>query len=105
MTLGSWSVVVLSSLTKEGNARLLLTLNPKPINISLYLCDNNCFTKVLYELLMDDEAIHFLVVDGKGTLYGAIQGSNREVLHSSLWTYQKAQSRWSEGHALSSSRS
>ena len=30
---------------------------------------------------MDDEAFGFIVMDGNGSLYGTVQGSNREVLH------------------------
>merc|ERR1711957_950692 len=29
----------------------------------------------------DDEAFGFIVMDGNGTLYGTVQGSNREILH------------------------
>ncbi len=53
----------------------------KPINTSLYLCDNKFHTEDLNELLMDDEAFGFIVMDGNGSLYGTVQGSNREVLH------------------------
>merc|ERR1712194_992884 len=53
----------------------------KPINTSLYLCDNKFHTEDLNELLMDDEAFGFIVMDGNGCLYGTVQGSNREVLH------------------------
>jgi len=53
----------------------------KPINTSLYLCDNKFHTEDLNELLMDDEAFGFIVMDGNGCLYGLLQGSNREVLH------------------------
>jgi peptide chain release factor subunit 1 len=53
----------------------------KPINTSLYLCDNKFHTEDLNELLMDDEAFGFIIMDGNGSLYGSLQGSNREVLH------------------------
>jgi peptide chain release factor subunit 1 len=53
----------------------------KPINTSLYLCDNKFHTEDLNELLMDDEAFGFIIMDGNGSLYGTVQGSNREVLH------------------------
>merc|ERR1712194_872081 len=53
----------------------------KPINTPLYLCDNKFHTEDLNELLMDDEAFGFIVMDGNGCLYGLLQGSNREVLH------------------------
>lgn len=53
----------------------------KPINTSLYLCDNKFHTEDLNELLMDDEAFGFIVMDGNGCLYGTVQGSSREILH------------------------
>ena len=70
-------------ITDEGKERkVAIDFEPfKPINTSLYLCDNKFHTEDLNELLMDDEAFGFLVMDGNGTLYGTVQGSNREVLH------------------------
>jgi len=53
----------------------------KCINTSLYLCDNKFHTEDLNELLMDDEAFGFIIMDGNGCLYGTVQGSGREVLH------------------------
>jgi peptide chain release factor subunit 1 len=53
----------------------------KPINTSLYLCDNKFHTEALDELLEDDEKFGFIVMDGNGSLYGTLQGNNREVLH------------------------
>merc|ERR1712232_1031431 len=53
----------------------------KPINTSLYLCDNKFHTEDLNELLMDDEAFGFIVMDGNGCLYGTVQGNTRTVLH------------------------
>lgn len=53
----------------------------KPINTSLYLCDNKFHTEPLGELLESDDRYGFIVMDGNGSLFGAISGSNREVLH------------------------
>merc|ERR1711957_1148284 len=53
----------------------------KAINTSLYLCDNKFHTEDLNELLMDDEAFGFIVMDGNGSLYGTVRGSSREILH------------------------
>lgn len=53
----------------------------KPINTSLYLCDNKFHTEALKELLEDDDIFGFIVMDGNGSLYGTLQGNNREVLH------------------------
>lgn len=53
----------------------------KPINTSLYLCDNKFHTEALTELLQDDQKFGFIVMDGNGTLYGTVCGNTREVLH------------------------
>jgi len=70
-------------ITDEGKERRVnIDFEPfKPINTSLYLCDNKFHTEDLNELLMDDEAFGFIVMDGNGCLYGTVQGSNREILH------------------------
>eukprot|EP00549_Striatella_unipunctata_P008455 CAMPEP_0118698930 /NCGR_PEP_ID=MMETSP0800-20121206/15537_1 /TAXON_ID=210618 ORGANISM="Striatella unipunctata, Strain CCMP2910" /NCGR_SAMPLE_ID=MMETSP0800 /ASSEMBLY_ACC=CAM_ASM_000638 /LENGTH=461 /DNA_ID=CAMNT_0006598931 /DNA_START=693 /DNA_END=2078 /DNA_ORIENTATION=+ len=70
-------------ITDDGKERRVnIDFEPfKPINTSLYLCDNKFHTEDLNELLMDDEAFGFIVMDGNGTLYGTVQGSNREVLY------------------------
>ena len=69
--------------TDEGKEKKVnIDFEPfKPINTSLYLCDNKFHTEDLNELLMDDEAFGFIVMDGNGSLYGTVQGSAREVLH------------------------
>ena len=53
----------------------------KPINTSLYLCDNRFHTEALHELLSSDDKFGFIVMDGNGTLYGTLCGNHREVLH------------------------
>merc|ERR1712038_1972785 len=53
----------------------------KPINTSLYLCDNKFHTEALTALLEDDNKFGFIVMDGNGALFGTVQGSNREILH------------------------
>jgi peptide chain release factor subunit 1 len=70
-------------ITDEGKERRVnIDFEPfKPINTSLYLCDNKFHTEDLNELLMDDEAFGFIIMDGNGSLYGTVQGSNREILH------------------------
>lgn len=70
-------------ITDDGKERRVnIDFEPfKPINTSLYLCDNKFHTEDLNELLMDDEAFGFIVMDGNGCLYGTVQGSNREILH------------------------
>jgi len=53
----------------------------KPINTSLYLCDNKFHTEALNELLESDDKFGFIVMDGNGSLFGTLAGNTREVLH------------------------
>ncbi|RKP04473.1 eukaryotic release factor 1 [Thamnocephalis sphaerospora] len=53
----------------------------RPINTSLYLCDNKFHTEALQELLESDSRFGFIVMDGNGTLFGTLSGNTREVLH------------------------
>lgn len=70
-------------ITEDGKERKVnIDFEPfRPINTSLYLCDNKFHTENLNDLLIDDEAFGFIVMDGNGCLYGTVQGSNREILH------------------------
>ena len=69
--------------TDEGKEkRVTIDFEPfKPINTSLYLCDNKFHTEPLDELLEDDDRFGFIVMDGNGSLYGTLQGNTRDVLH------------------------
>lgn len=53
----------------------------KPINTSLYLCDNKFHTEALHELLSDDKRFGFIIMDGNGALFGVLAGSSREIVH------------------------
>merc|ERR1711868_14638 len=53
----------------------------KPINTSLYLCDNKFHTEALTALLEDDSKFGFIVMDGNGALFGTLCGNTRDVLH------------------------
>ncbi|KAL1561308.1 Ethylene-responsive transcription factor 13 [Salvia divinorum] len=53
----------------------------RPINASLYLCDNKFHTEALNELLESDDKFGFIVMDGNGTLFGTLSGNTREILH------------------------
>merc|ERR1719329_2037175 len=53
----------------------------KPINTTMYLCDNKFHTEDLSQLLESDERFGFIIMDGNGSLYGAVQGNSREILH------------------------
>jgi hypothetical protein len=47
----------------------------KPINTSLYLCDNKFHTEALTALLADDNKFGFIIMDGNGALFGTLQVS------------------------------
>lgn len=70
-------------ITAEGKERKVnIDFEPfKPINTSLYLCDNKFHTEALSELLESDSKFGFIVMDGNGALFGTLSGNTREVLH------------------------
>ncbi|KAL0576212.1 translation termination factor eRF1 [Marasmius crinis-equi] len=70
-------------LTDEGKEKKVsFDFEPhKPINTSLYLCDNKFHTEALSELLESDSRFGFIVMDGNGTLFGTLAGNTREVIH------------------------
>ncbi|GFU49198.1 eukaryotic peptide chain release factor subunit 1 [Trichonephila clavipes] len=69
--------------TEEGKEKKVnIDFEPfKPINTSLYLCDNKFHTEALSALLADDNKFGFIIMDGNGALFGTLQGNTREVLH------------------------
>ena len=52
----------------------------KPINTSLYLCDNKFHTEALSALLTDDSKFGFIVMDGNGALFGTLTGNTRDII-------------------------
>jgi len=70
-------------LTEEGKEKKVnIHFEPfKPINTSLYLCDNKFHVDALASLLEVDDKFGFIVMDGNGALYGTLAGNHREVLH------------------------
>ena len=69
--------------TEEGKEKKVnIDFEPfKPINTSLYLCDNKFHTEALQALLADDNRFGFIIMDGNGALFGTLCGNTREVLH------------------------
>ncbi|KAF7813444.1 Eukaryotic peptide chain release factor subunit 1-3 [Senna tora] len=69
--------------TEEGKEKkVTIDFEPfRPINASLYLCDNKFHLEVLHELLECDEKYGFIIMDGNGTLLGTLSGNTREILH------------------------
>jgi peptide chain release factor subunit 1 len=70
-------------LTEEGKEKKVnYAFEPhKPINTSLYLCDNVFHVEALRSLLESDDKFGFIIMDGSGTLYGTLSGNTREILY------------------------
>eukprot|EP00291_Cryptomonas_curvata_P028753 CAMPEP_0172207320 /NCGR_PEP_ID=MMETSP1050-20130122/33764_1 /TAXON_ID=233186 /ORGANISM="Cryptomonas curvata, Strain CCAP979/52" /LENGTH=511 /DNA_ID=CAMNT_0012886613 /DNA_START=181 /DNA_END=1717 /DNA_ORIENTATION=- len=70
-------------LTEDGKEKqVTIDFEPfKPINTSLYLCDNKFHVEALKELLESDDKFGFIIMDGNGTLFGTLSGNTREILH------------------------
>ncbi|KAF7289686.1 Peptide chain release factor subunit 1 [Mycena chlorophos] len=68
--------------TDDGKTKKIsLSFEPhKPVNRSLYLCDNKFHTEPLAELFESDARFGFIIMDGLGTLFGMLSGSSRTVL-------------------------
>lgn len=70
-------------MTDEGKEKKLnIDFEPfKPINTSLYMCDNKFHVEALSELLENDDRFGFIIMDGNGALFGTVSGNTREILH------------------------
>lgn len=70
-------------ITSEGKERKInIDFEPfKPINTSLYLCDNKFHTEALSELLESDQKFGFIIMDGNGALFGTLAGNTRDIVH------------------------
>lgn len=85
-------------ITDEGKERkLTIDFEPfKPINTSLYLCDNKFHTEALRDLLDSDEKYGFIVMDGNGALFGTLSGSTKAVIYKFVVDLpKKTWKRWS----------
>ncbi|KAL0009350.1 hypothetical protein SO802_010852 [Lithocarpus litseifolius] len=60
--------------TEDGKEKkVTIDFEPfRPINASLYLCDDKFHTEVLNELLESDDKFGFIVMDGNGTIVGTL---------------------------------
>lgn len=69
-------------MTEDGKEKKVnIDFEPfKPINASLYLCDNKFHTEALSALLSDDTKFGFIVMDGNGALFGTLQGNTRDII-------------------------
>ena len=65
-----------------GEKMIKIDLEPfKPINTSLYRCNNIFHTDELKALLVDNDKFGFLIMDGNGCLLGLLQGNTKTVLN------------------------
>lgn len=69
-------------MTEDGKEKKVnIDFEPfKPINASLYLCDNKFHTEALSALLADDTKFGFIIMDGNGALFGTLQGNTRDII-------------------------
>jgi len=70
-------------ITEEGKEKKLsIHFEPfKPINRSLYLCDNKFHVEPLEKLLKCSSVFGFIIMDGNGCLYGTLTGNHCEIKH------------------------
>ncbi|KAJ3102804.1 Electron transfer flavoprotein alpha-subunit [Phlyctochytrium planicorne] len=68
--------------TPEGKEKKVnIDIEPmKPVNTSLYLCDNKFHTEALQEMLESDSTFGFIIMDGNGTLFGRLTGNTRDIV-------------------------
>ena len=53
----------------------------KPITSTLYMCDNRFHTELIKNGLdLAEKKFGFIIVDGKGALFGLLQGNSRQVI-------------------------
>ena len=72
----------LVQLPQGGEKMIKIDLEPfKPINTSLYRCDNIFHTDELKTLLEDNDKFGFLIMDGKGSIFGTLQGSTKTIIN------------------------
>lgn len=65
----------------KGEKKVTIDFEPlKPVNTSLYLCDNRFHTEALKSLLVEDNTFGFIIIDGKNYLLGTLCGNTRTVL-------------------------
>jgi peptide chain release factor subunit 1 len=70
-------------LNEQGKERrVTIDFEPlKPINTSLYMCDNKFHTAALSTLLEEEDVFGFIVMNGDGCLYATVSGNVKNVLY------------------------
>ena len=77
-----------------GEKMIKIDLEPfKPINTSLYKCNNIFHTDELKALLVDNDKFGFLIIDGNGSLLGLLQGNTKTILNEFKVDLPKKQSK------------
>ena len=72
--------IVLNEQGKER--RITIDFEPlKPINTSLYMCDNKFHTAPLATLIEEEDAFGFIIMNGDGCLYATVSGNVKNVLY------------------------
>ena len=77
-------IVYCGTVLTEDNKEKKITFDfepVKPVTRSMYHCDNKFHTDELRKMLESDDKFGFIIIDGSGTLYATVQGSQRDVLH------------------------
>jgi len=81
---GNGLVIYCGTILTDENKEKKVTIDfePfKPINTSLYLCDNKFHTEALTSLLQSEDKFGFIVMDGNGTLFGTLDGNHKQTIH------------------------
>jgi len=70
-------------LNEQGKERrVTIDFEPlKPINTSLYMCDNKFHTAALSTLLEEEDVFGFIVMNGDGCLYAKVSGNVKNGLY------------------------
>ena len=70
-------------LNEQGKERrITIDFEPlKPINTSLYMCDNKFHTAPLATLIEEEDVFGFIVMNGDGCLYATVSGNVKNVLY------------------------
>ncbi len=70
-------------LTQEGKEKkVTIDFEPyRPINTSLYMCDNRFHVSPLMDLLDGSDVFGFIVMTGDSCLYATLQGNTKNVLY------------------------
>ncbi len=66
----------------KGEEKIVISMEPpKPINTSLYKCDNSFHVEEVKILFENDLPFGFIIIDGHGTLMASLCGNNKEILN------------------------